>query len=122
MIVGATGVIGALGGVAKSHFLDKPDVQRGLEREFQKYRTAVAQNNANITDSFECISKNQELKDNFNKLCNYWYNTGLKKANKKNIIIGSLIGIAVGIAGVVTKNLLKKKNTAVNETITDKTK
>ena len=86
LIVGATGAVGALGGVAKSHFLDKPDVQRGLERKFQKYRTAVAQNKANITDSFECMSKNQELKDNFNKLCNYWYNTGLKKANKKKII------------------------------------
>ena len=121
MIVGATGIVGALSGVAKSHFLDKPDVQKGLEQEFHKYTRAVAQNEIDIKDTFELAAKNQELKDNFNKLCNYWYDTGLKKANKKNIIIGSLIGIAVGIAGIVAKNLLKKNKRATSETSTNKT-
>lgn len=121
MIIGATGIVGALSGVAKSHFLDKPDVQKGLEQEFHKYTRAVAQNEIDIKDTFELAAKNQELKDNFNKLCNYWYDTGLKKANKKNIIIGSLFGIAVGIAGIVAKNLLKKNKRATSETSTNKT-
>ena len=121
MIVGATGIVGALSGVAKSHFLDKPDVQKGLEQEFHKYTRAVAQNEIDIKDTFELAAKNQELKDNFNKLCNYWYDIGLKKANKKNIIIGSLIGIAVGIAGIVAKNLLKKNKRTTSETSTNKT-
>ena len=121
MIIGATGIVGALSGVAKSHFLDKPDVQKGLEQEFHKYTRAVAQNEIDIKDTFELAAKNQELKDNFNKLCNYWYDTGLKKANKKNIIIGSLIGIAVGTAGIVAKNLLKKNKRTTSETSTNKT-
>ena len=120
MIVGTTGIVGALGGIAKSHFLDKPDVQKGLEQEFHKYTRAVAQNEIDIKDVFERTAKNQELKDNFNKLCDYWYNTGLKKANKKNIIIGSLIGIVVGIAGIVAKNLLKKNKRTTSEISTNK--
>lgn len=122
LIIGATGTAGALGGIAKSHFLDKPDVQKGLEREFQNYKKTVTLNEINITDTFERAIKNQELKDRFNNLCDYWYNTGLKKANKKNIIIGALIGIAVGTAGVVAKNLLKNNKGTTNEAVTDKVK
>ena len=120
VVVGATGVLGAIGGVAKSHFLDKPDVQKGLEQEFHKYKRAVAQNEIDIKDSFERAAKNQELKDNFNKLCDYWYNTGLKKAGRKNILIGSLIGIAAGAIGVVAKNLLTKNKGTTNENSTNK--
>ena len=120
LITGATGAIGALGGIAKSHFIDKPDVQKGLEREFQNYKKAVMQNEINIKDSFMRAAKNQELRDNFNILCDYWYNTGLKKANKKNIIIGTLIGVMAGIAGIVAKNLLRKNKGTTNETNANK--
>ena len=109
-----------LGGVAKSHFLDKPDVKKGLEKEFQKYKRAVAQNEINIKDEVVLNTKNQELRDNFNNLCDYWYNTGLKKANRKNIFVGLIIGIMVGIAGVVAKNKLKKDKSFANEANTSK--
>ena len=120
LITGATGAIGALGGIAKSHFIDKLDVQKGLEREFQNYKKAVTQNEIDIKDSFMRAAKNQELRDNFNILCDYWYNTGLKKANKKNIIIGTLIGVMAGIAGIVAKNLLRKNKGTTNETNANK--
>ena len=122
LIVAASGTAGVLGGIAKSHFLDKPDVQTGLEREFQNYKKSVALNEINITDTFERATKNQELRDKFNCLCDYWYNTGLKKANRKNIIIGALIGVAVGIVGVATKNLLKNSKGTANENSANKIK
>lgn len=120
IIVGTTGIIGALGGVVKSHFLDKPDVEKGLKYEFFKYKRAVAQNEIDIKDTFECAAKNQKLRDDFNRLCDYWYNVGLKKVNKKNIIIGSLIGVAVGITCVAAKNSLTKNKNVPKEANTNK--
>lgn len=120
VIVGTTGLVGALAGLGKSHFIDRPDVQKGLEREFQNYKNAIRLNEINISDVFERTQKNQELKNNFNSLCDYWYNTGLKKAKKKNIIFGILAGITISTIGIAVKNIRNKQKGNSNETVTNK--
>ena len=106
IIAGATG-IGTLVGIEKNK-LNKIELDTELTKEYGKYLEQIKNNNSSIKDSIELAEKNQEAKDNFNSLCDYFYNDVLKKMNKKNIALGIIIGAAAGILGVILKNKIFK--------------
>ena len=107
-IVTSTAAIGARFGVQINEG-NKIDMDTKLTREFGKYLRKVGENKEKIKDVVELAKKNQEARDEFNALCDKSYNVILKNTSRRNILVGILCGIAVGIAGVMLKNKIFNK-------------
>lgn len=106
-IVASTAAIGTRFGIQVNDS-NKIEMDTKLTREFGKYLSKVGENQEKIKDIVELGKKNQEAKDEFNALCDKSYNVILKKTSRRNILVGMLCGIAVGVAGVVLKNKIFK--------------
>ena len=108
VIVAGTAAIGARFGIQINEG-NKIEMDTKLTREFGKYLNKIKENQENIKDTFELAKKNQEARDEFNALCDKSYNVILKNTSRRNILVGILCGIAVGIAGVMLKNKIFNK-------------